>query len=327
MCTSTLQSLCITGKQDVPIEQEAGGWRLLLHAIAPCLLLHTLDVSKSGIDAVLCVGLACCLQRLPILLKLDVSGNPLAAARVTPGAPDMVNVGAGVSMLANSLERLTGLTSLSIKKCCMNRCGAVAVMQALRDHTSLTQLAIGGNQYSGLPHALHELVVIKEGISHMTCVPEIADGYDVLQGYAEAIRDLYSAGELQERSAAVLREALAPVNMCALADQLLQPSLHHPPAALPQLLLRVLRNNSALTSLHLADMCLPLDALPLLAAAWQQRAIPLISFGDFRCRVDASAGHATRVAAAWAGVIQAAAASYESRGRRVPDTLRWPAFV
>jgi hypothetical protein len=325
-CTSTLQSLTISGKQDVPIEQQAGSWRLLCHAIAPCMLLHTLDVSKSGIDAVRCVGLAHCLQRLVLLLKLDVSGNPLAAARVAPGVRDMTNVGAGVLMLASALKGLTGLTSLLIKKCCINRSGAVALLQALHAHTSLTHLAIGGNEYSGLPHAVHELVVIKEGISCMTCALDSAIDYDAMQGHAEAIRAVCSGGESLGQSLEALRAALVPVGMCALADQILQPGLHHPPAALPRLLLGVISKNSALISLHLADLCLPLDALQLLAAAWQQLAVPPITFGDFRCRVEASTGQARQVAVAWATVVQAAVASYESRGRKMPLTLCWPSF-
>lgn len=325
-CTSTLQSLTITGKQDISIEQT-GSWRALCHAIAPCLLLHTLDVSKSGIDAVGCVGLAYCLRRLVRLIKLDVSGNPLAAARVTPEVDDMVNVGAGVLMLANALEGLTGLTSLLIRKCCVNRCGAVALLQALHAHTSLTCLAIGGNQYSGLPHAVHELVVINEGFARMTCASDSAVEYDAYRAHAEAIRAVFSEGDSMEHAVGALKTALAPVNMSALAAQLLQPSVHYPPAALPQLLLGVIGNNRALINLDLADLCLPSDALPLLATAWLQGAVPPIHFGDFRCRVDACAGHARQVAAAWAAVVQAAVASYERRGRKMPLTLRWHSFV
>lgn len=326
-CTSTLQSLTITGKQDNSIEQTAGSWRLLCHAIAPCFLLHTLDVSKSGIDAVGCVGLAHCLRRLVRLIKLDVSGNPLAAARVTPDVDDMVNVGAGVHMLANALEGLTGLTSLLIRKCCFNRCGTVALLQALHAHTSLTHLAIGGNQYSGLPHAVHELVVINEGFARMTCASHAAAEYDACRAHAEAIRAVLSGGESMEHAVGALQAALAAVNMRALAAQLLQPIVHCPPAALPQLLLDVIGNNRALISLDLADLCLPLDALPLLATAWLQGAVPPIHFGDFRCRVDACAGHARQVAAAWAAVVQAAVASYERQGRTMPQTLRWHSFV
>ena len=114
--------------------------------------------------------------------------------------------------------------------------------------------------------------------------------------------------------------------MCSLAPQLLQPSIHHPPPLLPQLLLGVLSRNSALTSLHLADLCLPLDVLPLLASGWQHHALPLVAFGDLRCRVDASAGQALKVAGAWASAKQAAVASYARQGRLLPPSLRWPSF-
>jgi hypothetical protein len=325
-CASTLQSLFVSGKQNDPREHRQGGWRLFLHATAHCALLNVLNVSKSGIDAVGCVGLACCLQRLPLLRQLDVCGNPLAAARATPGTEDLVVVGAGVRMLAHALEGLTGLTSLGIRKCCVNRCGAVALLQALHAHTSLTHLAIGGNQYSGLPHPVQELVVIAEGVARMTCAPSSATEYDAVQGYAQAIHAVYAAGDSQEIAVAALRAALAPVNMSALAPQLLQPSMHHPPPMLPQQLLRVICSNSALTSLHLADLCLPIDALPLLASAWQQHTIPLVAFGDFRCRLEGSAGQARQVVDAWATVKQAAIASYARRGRRLPPTLRWPSF-
>jgi hypothetical protein len=326
-CSSTLQSLTISGKQDIPYEQQIGSWRLLLHATAHCSLLQTLDVSKSGIDAIGCVGLAFCLQRLVLLLKLDVSGNPLAATRLPPGTNNMVEIGAGAHLLAHSLRGLTRLKSLLVKKCCMNRCGVVALLQALNAHSSLTQLAVGGNHYSGLPHPVHELAVIKEGLSRMTCAPSPAAEYDALQGYAEAIRTVYSEGESHEHAVAALQAALGPVNMGSLATQLLQPSLHCPPATLPQLLIGVISNNSALASLNLANLSLPFETLPLLTRAWKQQVMPPIFFGDFRCRVDASAGRARQVADAWATLVQAASESYEKRGRRMPRTLRWPSFL
>jgi hypothetical protein len=323
-CSSTLQSLTISGKQDVPYEQQTGSWRLLLHATVHCSLLQTLDVSKSGIDAIGCVGLAFCVQRLVLLLKLDVSGNPLAATHMPPGTHNMVEIGAGVHLLAQSLKGLTCLKSLLVNKCCMNRCGVVALLQALNAHSSLMQLAIGGNQYSALPHPVHELVVIKEGLARMTCAPSSAAEYDALQNYAEAIHTMYSEGESHQRAVAALQAALAPVSMGLLATQLLQPSLHYPPAALPQLLIGVISSNSALTSLHLANLSLPFDALPLFTSAWRQQAMPPIFFGDFRCRVDASAGRARQVADAWATLVQAASESYEKRGGRMPRTIRWP---
>jgi hypothetical protein len=326
-CSSTLQSLAVSGKQACPHHQQAGGWRVLLHAAAQCALLQTLDLSKSGIDAVGCVGLAFCLQRLTLLLNLDISGNPLAGARVTPGSRDMVEVGAGVLMLANSLKGLTGLKSLLIRKCCLNRCGAVALLQALRAHTSLTHLVLGGNQYSGLPHSVHELVVVTEGVWRVTCAPRPAMEYDAVKGHAGAIRAVFSEGCAQEHAVAALREALQPVGMSALAAQLLRPSEYHPPSALPELLLGVVCSNSALTSLHVSNLCLPLDTLPLLATAWRQLRLPPIVFADFRCRVDASAGRARQVADAWADVKQAAAAAYESRGLKLPPTMIWPSFL
>lgn len=326
-CAPTLQSLTITGKQTVPYQQQVGGWRLLLHATAQCALLHTLDLSKSGIDAVGCVGLAHCLQRLTQLLNLDVSGNPLAAARVTPGVQNMVDVGAGVFMLAHALKGLTGLKSLWIRKCCINRCGAVAVLQALQAHTSLTQLALGGNQSSGLPHPVHELLVVTEGVARVTCAPCGAAGFDAAKGHAQAICAVYSGGDSHERALAHLRAALEPVNMSFLSIQMLQPSVHHPPVSLPQLLLGVICSNRALTSLHLSNLCVPFDFLPLFTSGWRQHSVPLMAFANFRCRVDASAGRAQQVADAWESVMQAAAASYESRGGRLPPTIIWPSFL
>jgi hypothetical protein len=326
-CASNLQSLAITGKQATPYQQQSGGWSLFLHATAQCALLHTLDLSKSGIDAVGCVGLAHCLQHLTQLLNLDVSGNPLAAARVTPGVRDMVDVGAGVLMFAHAIKGLTGLRSLLIRKCCMNRCGTVALLQALRAHTSLTHLALGGNQYSGLPHPVHELVTITEGVARVTCASHFAADYDAVKGYAQAIRAVYSGGNSQEHTSAIFQASLEPVNMSSLSAQLLQPSVYHPPAALPQLLLGVICSNSALKSLQLSNLCLPFDFLPLLASTWRQHGVPPIIFADFRCRVDASAGRAQQVADAWAHLIQAAAASYESQGSRLPPTMLWPSFL
>jgi hypothetical protein len=325
-CSSTLQALTISGKQAVPYAHQVGSWRSLLHAMVQCLLLQTLDMSRSGIDAVGCVGLACCLRRLPMLLELDVSYNPLAYTPVTPGALDTIEAGAGVHMLAHALKELTSLTSLKIRKCRVNRSGAVGLLQALHSHSSLTQLAIGGTEYSSLPNALHELLVISEGLSRMSCTPCSASEYDASLEYAKAFRAVYSEGVSEDRAMAALRAALVPVNMCVLAPQLLQPSLYLPPDALPQLLMHVIGSNSTLTSLHLADLCVPIETLPLLASAWQQLAMPPIIFGDFRCRVDASAGRARQVAGAWTTVMQAAAVSYERRGMRMPRTLRWPPF-
>jgi hypothetical protein len=116
-CASTLQSLVVAGKQQRPHEQEAGGWRLLLHATVHCALLQALDVSRSGIDAVGCVGLACCLQRLPLLHTLDVSCNPLAAALATPGAADMVSVGAGFALRAAQIAPTAHLSSFPPISC------------------------------------------------------------------------------------------------------------------------------------------------------------------------------------------------------------------
>ena len=138
---------------------------------------------------------------------------------------------------------------------------------------------------------------------------------------------VYSEGESHEHAVAALQAALGPVNMGSLATQLLQPSLHCPPATLPQLLMGVISNNSALASLNLANLSLPFETLPLLTRAWKQQAMPPIFFGDFRCRVDASAGRARQVADAWATLVQAASESYEKRGRRMPRTLRWPTFL
>jgi hypothetical protein len=130
-------------------------------------------------------------------------------------------------------------------------------------------------------------------------------------------------GVFQHRAITALRAALVPVNMCALAPQLLQPSFHLPSNVLPQLLMHVIGSNSALTSLHLAVLSLPIETLPLLASAWQQLAMPPIILGI-------SAAEWTRLLGGhgrWLDNCHASGGCVVREARmQMPRTLRWTPF-